>query len=55
MQVFGTDSKYVYICSCAIYLFFPQEALSKVISASLCENSNWQDLELLVEHIVAVF
>lgn len=32
-----------------------QEALSKVISASLSENSNWQYLELLVEHIVAVF
>lgn len=35
--------------------FFPQEAFSEVISVSLCEHSNWRDLELQEWHIVALF
>lgn len=46
---------FAYVCVPFVFLFRLKKPVAKSFSASLCENGNWQDLQLPEEHIVDVF
>lgn len=46
---------FTYVCVPFVVLFRLEKPVAKSFSTSLCENSNWQDLQLPEEHIVDLF